>query len=114
MAAMPGKRKATTDNLMQQQPPLKKIAVDGPMGLIPMNSTMMGVSNVGMSSTGRQLANDNMPGREVEGQQSKASSILAQAWKDDMDSGHLLSTLFELFGESLLSYIPKPEACIFL
>ncbi|XP_019425907.1 PREDICTED: transcription initiation factor TFIID subunit 6-like isoform X2 [Lupinus angustifolius] len=113
MTAMPGKRKATTDNLMQQ-PPLKKIAVDGPMGLIPMNSTMMGISNIGMSSTGRQLANDNMPGREVEGQQSKVSSILAQAWKDDMDTGHLLSSLFELFGESLLSYIPKPEACIFL
>lgn len=124
-----GKRKASTDNLMQQQqPPLKKIATDGPGGVVPMNSmsvdniqgstsgfsNMMGVSNVGMSSMGRQLSNDNMAGREVGGQQWKASSILAQAWKEDIDVGQLLLPVFELFGESVLSFIPKPEACIFL
>ncbi|KAJ1380406.1 TAF6, C-terminal HEAT repeat domain [Sesbania bispinosa] len=129
MIAIPGKRKASTDNLMQQQqPPLKKIATEGPGGVVPMNSmsvdnmqgstggfsTMMGVSNVGMSSMGRQLTNDNTPGRDVGGQQWKASAILAQAWKDDMDAGQLLSSVFELFGESVLSFIPKPEACIFL
>lgn len=123
-----GKRKASTDNLMQQQqPPLKKIATDGPGGVVPMNSmsvdmqgstggfsTMMGVSNAGISSTSRQLANDNMPGREVGGQQSKVSTILSQAWKDDMDAGQMLSPMFELFGESMLSFIPKPETCMFL
>ncbi|KAK7288475.1 hypothetical protein RIF29_01935 [Crotalaria pallida] len=128
MTTMPRKRKASTDNLMQQQqPPLKKIVTDGPVCVIPMNSmsvdmqgstggfsTMMGVSNAGTSSTGRPFANDNMPGREVGGQQSTVSSILAQAWKDDMDAGHLLSSVYELFGESVLSFIPKPEACMFL
>ncbi|XP_061351874.1 transcription initiation factor TFIID subunit 6-like [Gastrolobium bilobum] len=128
MIAMPSKRKASADNLMQQQqPPMKKIAIDGSGIVVPMNSmsvemqgstggfsTMTGVSNVGMSSMSRQLNNDNMPGREVGGQQWKASTILAQAWKDDMDAGHLLSSVIELFGESVLSFIPKPEACIFL
>ena len=113
--------------MQQQQPPLKKLATDGPGGVVPMNSmsvdmqgsaggfsTMMGVPSVGMSSMGRQLSNDNTPGREVGSQQLKVSAVLAQAWKDDMDAGHLLSSVYELFGESLLSFIPKPEACMFL
>ncbi|KAK7305180.1 hypothetical protein VNO77_43081 [Canavalia gladiata] len=122
--AIPGKRKASMDNLMQQQqPPLKKLATDGPGGMVPMNSmsvdmqgstggfsTMMGVPTVGISSIGRQLSNDNASGREVGDQQRKVSSTLSQAWKEDMDAGHLVSSLFELFGESVLPFVPKPEA----
>lgn len=112
-----------------QQPPLKKIATDGPGGLMPMNSlpvdmqgtpggfsATMGVSNVGMSSMAHQLLNEKTAGREVGGQQQevKVSATLAQAWKDDIDAGHLLSSVHELFGESVLSFIPKAEASIFL
>ncbi|KAI4307939.1 hypothetical protein L6164_031063 [Bauhinia variegata] len=124
--AMSSKRKASTDNLMQQ-PPLKKLNTDGSGGMMPMNSipfdmqgttggfsSTMGVSNVGMSSMARQLPNENAAGREVGGQQLQSSAILAQAWKDNIDAGHLLSSLFELFGESVFSFIPKPEVSMFL
>ncbi|MED6124548.1 hypothetical protein PIB30_059950 [Stylosanthes scabra] len=130
MIAMSSKRKASTENLTQhQQPPLKKLATDGPGGVVPMNSmsadmqmqgsaggfsTMIGVPNVGVSSMARQFSNDNTAGREVSGQQSKVSTVLAQAWKDDIDAGQLLSSVYELFGESVLSFIPKAEAGVFL
>lgn len=110
-----------------QQPPLKKIATDGPRGLMPVNSlpiemqgtaggfsSTMGVSNAGTSSMVHQLLNDKNPGREVGGQPVKVSATLAQAWKDDIDAGHLLSSVHELFGESVLSFIPKAEASMFL
>ncbi|XP_027341337.1 transcription initiation factor TFIID subunit 6-like isoform X2 [Abrus precatorius] len=100
---------------------------DGPGGVVPMNSmsvdmqgstggfsNMMGVPTVGISSMGRQLSNDNALGREIGDQQRKVSSTLAQAWKEDMDAGHLLSSVYELFGKRVLPFVPKPEACIFL
>ncbi|XP_059442869.1 transcription initiation factor TFIID subunit 6-like isoform X1 [Corylus avellana] len=120
------KRKASTDNLMQQ-PPHKKMATEGTMGVIPMNSmqtdrqgatggysTAVGGSNVGLSSMSRQLPTENMSGREVGGRVVKASSVLSQAWKEDMDAGRLLASLFEFFGESLYSFTPKPELSFFL
>ncbi|KAK4275389.1 hypothetical protein QN277_018481 [Acacia crassicarpa] len=119
---LPSKRKASTDNLMQQ-PPLKKIATDVSGGLMPINSlpvdmqgtpggfsNSMGVSNPGIPSMARQLNQ----GREVGGQQGKVSATLAQAWKDYIDAGHLLSSMHELFGHGVLSFIPKAEASIFL
>lgn len=120
------KRKASTDNLMQQ-PPLKRIATDGAMGVMPMNSmpvdiqgptsgfpTAVGASNVGASSMSRQLPNENMSGREVGGQGLKMSTVLAQAWKEDLDAGYLLASLFELFGESMFAFTPKSELSLFL
>uniref|UniRef100_A0A0R0J477 TATA box binding protein associated factor (TAF) histone-like fold domain-containing protein n=1 Tax=Glycine max TaxID=3847 RepID=A0A0R0J477_SOYBN len=126
--AMSGKRKASTDNLMQQQqqlPPMKKLATDGPGGVVAMNSmlvdmqgstggysSMMGVSSMSMA---RQISIDNVPGREVGDQQRKLSSTLAQAWKDDIDTGNLVSSVVELFGESVLPFVvSNPEACMFL
>ncbi|KAJ7960844.1 transcription initiation factor TFIID subunit 6-like [Quillaja saponaria] len=124
MASMPNKRKASMDNIMQQ-PPLKKLATDGAVGMMPMNSmpgdlpgtiggfsSGMGSSSVSISSMPQQLS--NMPGRGVGGGVVNASAILAQAWKEDMDTGHLLASMFELFGERVFSFTPKPELSIFL
>ncbi|KAL6315097.1 hypothetical protein AAG906_035305 [Vitis piasezkii] len=91
----PGKRKASTDNL-KQQPPLKKLATDGSMGVMPINSlavdkqgltggfstsTAVGSSDVGLSSMSQQLASENISGgrREVGTRALKASAVLAQA-----------------------------------
>lgn len=110
--------------MLQQQPPLKKLATDGHGGVVPMNSmsvdmqgsaggfsTMMGVPSMSMA---RQLSNDTVQGREVGDQQRKVSSTLAQAWKDDIDAGNLVSSVVELFGERVLPFVPNPEACMFL
>ncbi|KAL0000710.1 hypothetical protein SO802_014491 [Lithocarpus litseifolius] len=123
---MPKKRKASTDNLMHQ-PSLKKVATDGKMGAIPMNSmqidtqgttggysTAAGGSGVGLSSMSRQLPTENMPGREVGGRVVKTSTALSQAWKEDMDAGQMLASLFVLFGESVFAFTPKPELSFFL
>ncbi|KAJ9182595.1 hypothetical protein P3X46_006575 [Hevea brasiliensis] len=125
MTKMPNKRKASTDNLMQQ-PPLKKLATDGAMGVMPMNSMQVdmqgatggypkavGASSMSIPLTSRQLPNENMPGRDG-GQVLKASTVLAQAWKEDIDAGRLLASLYELFGESMFAFIPKPELSFFL
>ncbi|KAG6793581.1 hypothetical protein POTOM_002796 [Populus tomentosa] len=126
MTAMPNKRKASTDHLMQQ-PPLKKIAADSAIGAMPKNSmpvemqgaasgfpTAVGASSVSVSAISRQLSNENMPRREISGRGLKTSAVLAQAWKEDMDAGHLLASLFELFSESMFSFTPKPELSFFL
>lgn len=126
MTAMPNKRKASTDNLMQQ-PLLKKIATDSAIGAMPMNSmpvemqgaasgfpTAVGASSVSVSAISRQLSNENVPRREISGRGLKTSTVLAQAWKEDMDAGHLLASLFELFSESMFSFTPKPELSFFL
>lgn len=116
------KRKASTDNLVQQQP-LKKIATDSTMGVVPMNSmqgttggysTAVGGSSSGLSSMSRQLPAENISGREVGGRAVKVSTVLSQGWKEDMDAGHLMGSLFEFFGESLSSFTPKPELGFFL
>ncbi|CAL5202260.1 unnamed protein product [Lathyrus oleraceus] len=77
--------------------PMNSMSVDNTQGSTSGFPPMMGAP----SSIGRQLSKEN-------------SSVLAQAWKDDIDAGQLLPPVFELFGESLLSFIPKPEASIFL
>ncbi|XP_034925063.1 LOW QUALITY PROTEIN: transcription initiation factor TFIID subunit 6-like [Populus alba] len=126
MTSMPNKRKASTDHLMQQ-PPLKKIAADSAIGAMPKNSmpvemqgaasgfpTAVGASSVSVSAISRQLSNENVPRREISGRGLKTSTVLAQAWKEDMDAGHLLASLFELFSESMFSFTPKPELSFFL
>jgi len=119
-----GKRKASADNMMQQQPPMKKLSTDGHGGVIPMNSmsvdmqgstggfsTMMGAPTMSMT---RQISTENVAGREVVDQQRKVSATLAQAWKDDIDAGNLVSSVVELFGERVLPFVPNPEAFMFL
>lgn len=108
-----------------QQPPLKKLATDGPMGAIPNSMQIemrgatagipnaVGVSGIGASSISHQSPNEHFSGRDID-KKGRAFTILAQAWKEDLDAGHLLSSLFEYFGESVLSFIPKPELYFFL
>ncbi|GLT59504.1 hypothetical protein SLA2020_323180 [Shorea laevis] len=124
---MQNKRKASTDNLIQQ-PPLKKLATDTGIGVMPMNSmpvdmqgvvgggfpNAMGGSSVGISSMSRHPSNNNISGRETGDRVLKTSAVLAQAWKDDTDAGNLSASLFELFGESMLAFTPKPELSFFL
>lgn len=122
----PNKRKASMDNLMQQ-PPLKKMATNGTMGVLPMNSmhvnmqrptggypTVMGGSSIGVPAMRRQLPNEKMLARKSIGQALKTSTLLAQAWKPDMEGGLLLASLFELLGESMFCFTPKPELSFFL
>ncbi|KAJ0102145.1 hypothetical protein Patl1_04093 [Pistacia atlantica] len=127
----PNKRKASMDNSMHQ-PPLKKMATGGAMGLMPVNSmsvdmhgptggfpnivgsSMFGSSSVGISTMPRQLPKENTLGREMGGRTSKTSTVLAQAWREDMDGGQLLASLFELYGESMFRFTPKSELLLFL
>ncbi|KAM7492744.1 hypothetical protein LguiA_035665 [Lonicera macranthoides] len=125
---MPNKRKASMDNMMQQ-PPLKRLATEGPMGAMhsigmqgPTGgySTALGISDVGLTSMSRPLPNENIPGSsgrrdKVVGVQSqKTSTALSQAWKEDVDAGELVSLLMGSFGESVLSFVPTHELSMFL
>ncbi|PQP94273.1 transcription initiation factor TFIID subunit 6 [Prunus yedoensis var. nudiflora] len=123
---MTNKRKASTDNLMQQ-PPLKKLASDGTGGAMPMNSmqvdmqgavggfsSSVGGLNVGLPSISHQLPKEHMSGREISGKMVKGSTVLAHAWKEETDAGHLLASLFEYFGESVFTFMPKSELSLFL
>ncbi|KAI8552934.1 hypothetical protein RHMOL_Rhmol06G0306600 [Rhododendron molle] len=128
LTAMPNKHKASTDD-MKHQPPLKKIAIEGPMGVIPSNSMpgdmQGGFSNspmgtdAGLPSISQQLTNERTSGmssrrEKVGGLPPNMPTILAQAWKEDMDAGNLLPLLVEYFGESMLSFVPLPELSFFL
>ncbi|XWS31026.1 hypothetical protein CRYUN_Cryun23aG0041700 [Craigia yunnanensis] len=68
------------------------------------------------SSSSEKMANDERSGDRVgkDSQILKMSAILNQIWKDDLNSGSTLVTLFELFGEGILSFIPAPEMSLFL
>ena len=44
----------------------------------------------------------------------KTSAALTQVWKDELNSGRTLVSLFELFGEGILSFIQAPEMYMFL
>lgn len=111
---MTNKRKASTDNMMQQ-PPLKKLATDGAVGAMPMNSMQGAAGGFSTSvSMSHQLPKEHMLGREVSGKMVKGSTVLAQAWKEETDAGHLMASLFEYFGESVFSFTPKPELSFFL
>ncbi|KAI3920418.1 hypothetical protein MKX01_000757 [Papaver californicum] len=123
---MPNKRKPTMDQSMQQ-PPLKKVVNDGLMSSLPTDMQIDGFpameSMGGTSSLPAHLVNHNLPGgsssnnrteKKKDGRAPKVSAVLTQAWKEDMDAGHLLASLFELFGESILSFTPSAEMSFFL
>ncbi|KAF5726486.1 TATA box-binding protein-associated factor [Tripterygium wilfordii] len=125
---VPKKRKASIDLL--EQPPLKRIATDGPVGDVSTSSSpsqmageemvpaVLGNSNAGPSTSAGQTPNDSESGRK--GGRDKVDSrarkraILTQVWNDDLNSGNLLVSLFELFGEDILPFIPAPEMSLFL
>ena len=114
---------------LEEQPPHKKTATDGPIIPVFTNSSpshMEGISvvpvpgdpNMGPSSSSGQTPNEIVDGRgkrdKGDKQALKKSALLNQIWKNDLDSGHLLVSLLELFGEGILSFIPAPEMSLFL
>jgi transcription initiation factor TFIID subunit 6 len=44
----------------------------------------------------------------------RVSAVLRQAWKEDQDAGHLLGSLYEVFGEAIFSFVQPPEMSIFV
>ncbi|KAJ4848541.1 hypothetical protein Tsubulata_050942 [Turnera subulata] len=122
------KRKAELE--FSEQSPSKKIATDGPIDMVPSDNTPFrgqgdatapppsSDSDVGPSSS-EQIPTDSKSGsrmgrHKVDQRVIKRSAILNQVWKEDLKSGHTLVTLFELFGEGILSFIPAPEMALFL
>lgn len=124
------KRKANAE--LEQQPSPKKIITDGPVVSPSGNATTKtqdiqgeSVANTGESgpktSDARvQMADDVV--KDSQGRRDKVSNIhalrtpayLKQVWKDDLKSGQLVISLFELFGEGIMSFIPAPEMSLFL
>ncbi|WVZ07379.1 hypothetical protein V8G54_020725 [Vigna mungo] len=123
------KRKADPDQL-EQQPPLKKTATDGEVGVVPMNSSpahkqeeaetrASPVDSIIGSSSSAQMKNETSLDGELRSnrgdtQASKTSAALTQVWKDELNSGRILVSLFDLFGEGILSFIQAPEMYMFL
>ncbi|CDP13771.1 unnamed protein product [Coffea canephora] len=128
---IPSKRKATVDNMMQQ-PPLKKLATNGPMGSLTANSVPVDMSGTSggyaaniqvadssFPSISKAFSNENVRGISarrdgVASQGYKSSAVLQQAWKEEFDTGNLLPLLYEYFGESMLNFVPTPELSLLL
>lgn len=123
------KRKASPEQL-EMQPPLKKTATDGEIGVVLMNSSPVHKqeeagnqassvdSIIGTSSSG-QTKNETTLDGEVRSnrgdtQALKTSAALTQVWKEELNSGRILVSLHELFGEGILSFIQAPEMYMFL
>ncbi|KAK1391886.1 Transcription initiation factor TFIID subunit 6 [Heracleum sosnowskyi] len=126
MTTMANKRKASMDNMMQQ-PPLKRVATEGSMGVnttnsFPVNiqratggySTSLGGSDVGLSSMSRHLPTENVLGINGRKDDRAKSSSSTQALKEVMGAGQYLPLLTESFGESMHPFIPTPLSNIFL
>lgn len=71
------------------------------------------VPSIGATSISHQSPNEHFSGRDID-QKGRASTILAQTWKEDLDAGHLLLSLFEYFDERVFSFAPTPELSFFL
>lgn len=117
ITTIPNKRKANADH-SEDEPPLKKIATDEPMIISPNNSLPSnshgGDPNVGSSSSRKSLAGGKSRERTGVSEGLKTGAIIDRIWKDDLDSGRLLVSLYELFGESILNYVPNPLMSSFL
>ena len=66
------------------------------------------------SSSSRQIIPHGNRKEKGDTRALKMSAVLTQTWRDDLKSGHLLVSLFELYGESILPFIPAPEMSLFL
>lgn len=123
------KRKSNADHL-EGQPPLKKMVIDGPMGVTPTNSSASymegtvipaasGNSNLISPTSSRPMQDETISGStsskgKRDDQILKRSAVLSQVWKEDLNSGKLLTSMLDLFGESMFCFIPSPELSLFL
>uniref|UniRef100_A0A0D3EPF9 TATA box binding protein associated factor (TAF) histone-like fold domain-containing protein n=1 Tax=Oryza barthii TaxID=65489 RepID=A0A0D3EPF9_9ORYZ len=118
------KRKSSTD-LSTSQPPLKKMTTDGAMNSMtsaPMPGTMDGFStqlpnpSMTQTSSSGQLVESTASGviRRDQGSNhtQRVSTVLRLAWKEDQNAGHLLSSLYEVFGEAIFSFVQPPEISV--
>ncbi|KAL9457407.1 hypothetical protein AB3S75_006454 [Citrus x aurantiifolia] len=130
VVTLSNKRKTSMD--LEEQPPLKKIATDGPVDAVSTSSMPTPMEEDAAAATPLDNSDADHPssssgqippdsGSESrskrdkgDSQAQKLSAILPQIWKDDLNSGKLLVSLFELFGEGILSFIPAPEMSLFL
>lgn len=112
--SFPNKRKANADYL-EGQPPLKKMVIDGLAGVMLTNSlashmegtvvpAASGNSNLVSPTSSRQMQNEIMSGStsrkgKHDDQILKRSAVLSQVWKEDLNSGKLLTSMLDLFGE---------------
>ncbi|XP_076904884.1 transcription initiation factor TFIID subunit 6-like [Bidens hawaiensis] len=131
------KRKADTEEL-EQQPSPKKMVIDGPVAS-SSNNTAITVGETGANAAGEPEAetssaqmqtgddevkdkdkdkddnNNNRQGRKDSSRYgSRTPAHLKQVWKDDLNSGQVVLSLFEVFGEGIMSFIPAPEMSLFL
>ncbi|XP_047342417.1 transcription initiation factor TFIID subunit 6 [Impatiens glandulifera] len=138
--AIKDKRKANTE-LNEDQPPQKKMAIDGPSKVPTLPSEIQGGTTTTTTSTttpttsannavgaGPSSSSSLLPksliinetvalarskGGMVEA--LKISAMLNQVWKDDLNSGQLPASIVDQFGESILHpFIPTIEKSIFL
>ncbi|KAK9078158.1 hypothetical protein SSX86_002215 [Deinandra increscens subsp. villosa] len=130
------KRKANTEELEHPSSP-KKMITDGPVVSPSNNTTTTPCETETETKTGAngdgepepetssaQMGGDdvkdnNMEGRKDKGNgksgyRSRTPAYLKQVWKDDLNSGQVVISLFELFGEGIMSFIPAPEMSLFL
>ncbi|KAL8261024.1 hypothetical protein R6Q59_025073 [Mikania micrantha] len=129
------KRKADTEEELEQQPSPKKLITDGPVMVSPSNNSTTKRDETGAnigdpepetSSAHMQIADDDVKdnnnntrdrkhmGNGNSSYGSRTPAYLKQVWKDDLNSGQLVNSLFELFGEGIMPYIPVPEMSLFL
>ena len=78
-----------------------------------------GESGGGPSTSSGQVSNESTTSgtrREKIGgsRAQKTHAALAQAWKEDVDTGLLLASLVDLFGERVLSFIQPSEMSLFI
>ncbi|KAD6795100.1 hypothetical protein E3N88_05996 [Mikania micrantha] len=128
------KRKADAEEELEQQPSPKKLITDGPVVSLSNNTTTTldeTGANIGdpepeTSSAHMQIADDEVKdnnnntrdrkhvgnGNSCYG--SRTPAYLKQVWKDDLNSGQLVNSLFEQFGEGIMPFIPVPEMSLFL
>jgi transcription initiation factor TFIID subunit 6 len=76
-------------------------------------------SKIGSPSSSGQMKNPITTEGEVissggDTQGLNISAVLAQVWKDELNSGRILTSLVELFGENILSFIQTREMYMFL
>ncbi|KAL2938746.1 Transcription initiation factor TFIID subunit 6 [Bienertia sinuspersici] len=134
----PGKRKATMEQSEEErkdsmdcseEPPLKRVATDGPLmdnntsPSVKQNEVDTAASSSGASdlpSTSEQMATttQNEGSRNETSKNDKEalklSAVMNQVWKDDLNSGQVLVSMLELFGESIFPFIPALELSMFL
>ncbi|KAL8189653.1 hypothetical protein R6Q57_029219 [Mikania cordata] len=128
------KRKADAEEELEQQPSPKKLITDGPVVSLSNNTTTTldeTGANIGdpepeTSSAHMQIADDDVKeknnntrdrkhvGNDNSCYGSRTPAYLKQVWKDDLNSGQLVNSLFELFGEGIMPFIPVPEMSLFL